>query len=443
MAELSREVLRPDVLVIGGGMAGAIAALRAKACGASVLLVRRALGATALSSGAIDVAADLLAPPGELAGHVVDPFQAAQILARTRPFHPYGVLATQLGRLPESLRFAAAALEELVAPPLARNALWPTTLGTVKPAAMGQRSLLAANLATLPRRVAVVEFALNPILDARLLASGLERAAGALGRELQVSIVRSHFFSAMEDALRPPHELAAQLEAPGAVEKLALELKRELLPDVEAVLLAPVLGRRSFSLCAELSRALGGLQVAEILSAAPSVPGLRLQEALDAALTTAGVQRLDEEVLRRSKRFQIGARDVEPNTTVLATGKFIGGGIVREHGFREPLLGLPVFVGGRRISEEFIGDLLGEDLADAQPAFRAGVRTDARLRPLGAEGELVAKNVFAAGAVISGYDPAADKTGLGVAIFTGYLAGEFAAESARAKREGAGAGAGR
>jgi len=34
--------------------------------------------------------------------------------------------------------------------------------------------------------------------------------------------------------------------------------------------------------------------------------------------------------------------------------------------------------------------------------------------------------LFAAGSVISGYDPAADKTGLGVAIFTGYLAGEAA-----------------
>ncbi len=38
-----------DVLVLGGGMAGAIAALSARAAGARVALVRRAAGATALS----------------------------------------------------------------------------------------------------------------------------------------------------------------------------------------------------------------------------------------------------------------------------------------------------------------------------------------------------------------------------------------------------------
>jgi anaerobic glycerol-3-phosphate dehydrogenase len=37
--------------------------------------------------------------------------------------------------------------------------------------------------------------------------------------------------------------------------------------------------------------------------------------------------------------------------------------------------------------------------------------------------------MYAAGSVIGGYDPAADKTGLGVATFTGFLAGESAAKT--------------
>ncbi|HEX9050500.1 MAG TPA: FAD-binding protein, partial [Anaeromyxobacter sp.] len=48
--------LEADVLVIGGGMAGTIAALAARAAGARVVVVRRAPGATALSSGAVSVA---------------------------------------------------------------------------------------------------------------------------------------------------------------------------------------------------------------------------------------------------------------------------------------------------------------------------------------------------------------------------------------------------
>jgi glycerol-3-phosphate dehydrogenase subunit B len=65
-----------------------------------------------------------------------------------------------------------------------------------------------------------------------------------------------------------------------------------------------------------------------------------------------------------------------------------------------------------------------------QVAFRAGVRIDETLRPLRADGGAASPSLFAAGSVIRGYDPASDKTGLGVAIFTGYLAGEAAAEAA-------------
>ena len=49
-----------DVLVIGGGMAGAVAASKAADSGQEVAVVRRGYGATALSSGAIDIALDPL-----------------------------------------------------------------------------------------------------------------------------------------------------------------------------------------------------------------------------------------------------------------------------------------------------------------------------------------------------------------------------------------------
>jgi len=56
--------LEAEVLVVGGGMAGAVAALAARAAGARAILVRRSPGATALSSGAVSVAPDLGALPG-------------------------------------------------------------------------------------------------------------------------------------------------------------------------------------------------------------------------------------------------------------------------------------------------------------------------------------------------------------------------------------------
>jgi glycerol-3-phosphate dehydrogenase subunit B len=62
-----------------------------------------------------------------------------------------------------------------------------------------------------------------------------------------------------------------------------------------------------------------------------------------------------------------------------------------------------------------------------QPLLAAGLRVDARLRPVDAGGRPVHEALFAAGAVIGGHEHAADGTGLGVAVLTGYLAGRRAA----------------
>jgi glycerol-3-phosphate dehydrogenase subunit B len=79
--------LTADVVVIGGGLSGACAALGAREAGAEVLLVARAPGATALSSGAIDFAsAEDDAPIGE----------AARELSRTVPGHPYALFGDAL-----------------------------------------------------------------------------------------------------------------------------------------------------------------------------------------------------------------------------------------------------------------------------------------------------------------------------------------------------------
>lgn len=419
-----------DVLVIGGGMAGAIAALSASRRGVSVLVARRSLGATALSSGAIDVAPDPAAPSGDLSSQLVDPQKAAREVARTRPHHPYAVLQEKLPRLLEALQFAAEQLPGLIAAPRAINALLPSPLGTVKPCAMGQLSQMGADVSSLPATIAVVQLSVNPAFDARIVASGIESAARSLGRKVSAAVLESHYFHSIEDALRSPHELAELLERPGALEDFAKELRPRLPLGLGMLLLPPVFGRRTPSLVTRLSELLGGLRCAEILSEAPSVPGLRLQQALDDALARARIELLEAEVSCNAKAgvFTLATgRVVEPNASVLATGKFIGGGIVRDEHFREPLLNLPVYAGSRRVQNEYIGDLLAEDLRGDQQAFRAGVRIDASLRPLGADGLPIHPRLYAAGSVISGYDPAADKTGLGVAIFTGYLAGEAAA----------------
>ncbi len=412
-------------------MAGSIAALCAASRGTKVILARRSLGATALSSGAIDVAPDPAAPPGDLKSQLVSPELAAREVARTRPNHPYAILVDKLERLKEALRFAAEQLPDLLGAPQSRNALLPSPLGTVKPVGMAQSTQAGADLASLPDSIAVVQLSVNPSYDARLVARGLEEAATLLGRKLTASVIESRFYRSLEDALRGPYELAEMLDRAGAIEDFARDLKLRVPSGIGALLLPPVFGRHSKRLVERLSQLLGGIPCYEILSSAPSVPGIRLQEALDGALIREGIPIIESEVKAShsgSFAFKLeGGQLLEPAAAVLATGKFIGGGIVRAQRFREPVLDLPLFAGSRRAEDQYIGDLLAEKVQGEHQAFRIGVRIDSSLRPLGAQGSPFDPRLFAAGSVISGYDPAADKTGLGVAIFTGYLAGEAAA----------------
>jgi glycerol-3-phosphate dehydrogenase subunit B len=423
-------------------MAGSIAALCARSRGAKVLLARRSLGATALSSGAIDVAPDPSAPPGDLKSQLVSPELAAREVARTRPNHPYAILVDKLERLKEALQFAAEQLPDILGAPLSRNALLPTPLGTVKPVGMAQSTQAGADLASLPDSIAVVQLSVNPSYDARLIARGLEEAAAALGRKLSASVVESRFYESIEDALRGPYELAEMLDRAGAIESFAHDLKLRLPSNVGALLLPSVLGRRGKSLVQRLSQLLGGIPCFEILSSAPSVPGIRLQDALDAAVIREGISIIESQVGASppgSFAFKLsGGQLLEPGAAVLATGKFIGGGVVRAQRFREPVVDLPLFAGSRRAEDQYIGDLLAEKVQGDHQAFRIGVRIDSSLHPLGADGAPFDQRLFAAGSVISGYDPAADKTGLGVAIFTGYLAGEAAASLVLLARPGTG-----
>jgi len=58
--------------------------------------------------------------------------------------------------------------------------------------------------------------------------------------------------------------------------------------------------------------------------------------------------------------------------------------------------------------------------------MRLGVMTDKRLHPLNEDGAVPFTNVYAAGAMLGGYDYAGP-CGFGVPILTGWLAGRFAA----------------
>jgi glycerol-3-phosphate dehydrogenase subunit B len=170
----------------------------------------------------------------------------------------------------------------------------------------------------------------------------------------------------------------------------------------------------------------------ELLAAVPSPHGWRLQKALEAILRKARIEVVIGEVtdFRRegSKLLAavLGAAELEADAFVLASGRFIGGGLVKSRLVREPLLDLAVYYQGEPIEDAY-PRLRRLEYLDPAPAFRTGLLTDPELRPVDANGAPRFANLRAAGSVLGGYDYGGGGCGFGVPLLTGWLAGRHAA----------------
>jgi glycerol-3-phosphate dehydrogenase subunit B len=221
--------------------------------------------------------------------------------------------------------------------------------------------------------------------------------------------------------------LAEAMESSEVREELA-EAIRPHLAGAQMVGMPAVLGLRfTTRIITDLEERLG-VGIFEIPTMPPSVPGLRLREALDAALERAGALLLrGRQVLaaqadgRRVTGITVGRAEwweiLQARGVILATGRFLGGGFrAGRNGIRETVFGLPVAQPDTREfwhRERFL-DPLGH------PVNEAGLEIDDQLRPLGRDGGFAFENLFAAGSVLPHQDWMRTKSGAGLAIATAY-----------------------
>jgi glycerol-3-phosphate dehydrogenase subunit B len=163
----------------------------------------------------------------------------------------------------------------------------------------------------------------------------------------------------------------------------------------------------------------------ELLAAPPSPHGWRLQQAIGLGTVTAEISSFDVDGSRIISA-RAGDRTFRADAFVLATGRHIGGGLRAGRFTTEPLLGLGVFYDGEPATN------LGARqhhlrYLDPGEEMRMGLMTDKRLHPLNEDGTPLYGNLYAAGAVLGGYDYSGP-CGFGVPILTGWLAGKFAAK---------------
>lgn len=433
--------MKVDVLVIGSGMAGAVAALAARRQGASVAVSRRSWGATALSTGALDLAyTPALGRAHQvernLGEHVMD------IIAHGKR-HPYAVLGLErtFDGLREGCELLREVLEaaELGLPPLdlqAENVGLPSSMGAIMPAGLALGSHWGIDFShPLGGPWGVLQLAGDPHFVVPRLIEGWSFDAQVLSGEkpdlrrvvVDLQAERTPMATAM--ALdRDPDALARAVEA--SVARLGVSLRGLIVP--------PVMGLDKHAQVMDRLRQAVGAPVVEALAHIPSVPGVRLQKALERAVEGAGITWLPEAVSVTERQgvvqqVQLAGGSVEPHRVVLATGRFLSGGVAWPHNghCRESLFNLPVVSELGALEDDSPLPVVREKPTESHPLMTAGIWVSESLQPM-QEGHVAYRNLHAAGMVIGGFASRYVLCSDGVAVSTATLAARAALAESKA-----------
>lgn len=435
------DVVKAEVAVIGAGAAGAMAALAAaRVDGVGVALVAGRPGATAFSSGAVDLAGDVsltsLTPVRESLSRLIAEYPAQPLsrLGQAEGERIAKVVVDVLCAERDGARlYNARGLDQT-------HQLAVTALGHLHTCWLSQASQV--NLRGWPGRTVGVAEISGSALPAWMITGILGRAAAAAKLDAAFEPI---------DVLLPtwldpgrPLLIARRLDddetAVTRVGRAIADAVKERPVDV--VLVPPWGGLdRSPAVVKALSEA-AGVPVLEVLGRPGDPPGIRLHRLLERSTGEAGVEHIAGMAVElnvsgdhvRSVEVRGGGVEVtlEAGVFVLATGGLAGGGIELRRAPTEVLLNLPLELDGKLLEPP--ASLFGAErsglfetsLEASHPLCRAGVPFNTSLRPLSA-GEPGFANLFVAGALLAEHDPRAGRSGLSTALITGYRAGELAA----------------
>jgi glycerol-3-phosphate dehydrogenase subunit B len=408
-----------DVCIIGAGLAGLAATLFAANRGLTCLEVGQ-IGEINFASGLLDL---LGVYPAEDNQAWNDPWEGITALVQDNYPHPYA-------RLP--LDDIRTAFEEILAflkknglpykRRMNQNSAVLTSLGSLK-STYGVPDSMWNSVEALEKKPPCVLIDIRGLkgFSARQIASALKSEWPDL-RTARISFPDTDHLNEVYS-----EQMAGSLILPKNREQFA----RTLQPHVntaQMVGLPAILGLyRAEEVISNLQELIG-VPLFEIPTIPPSVPGLRLKEALERGLRSKGVQYLSQtralEVRPQADdSFQIGIgrtaveHVLRARGIILASGRFIGGGLHADRKrIKETIFDLPVYQPGNRI------DWHRRDLLDPRghPVNRAGLEIDDSFRPLSSSGQPAFKTLFAAGSLLAHNDWKRLKCGAGVAIASAF-----------------------
>ncbi|AFQ46308.1 anaerobic glycerol-3-phosphate dehydrogenase subunit GlpB [Desulfosporosinus meridiei] len=393
-----------DGIIIGGGLAGLLAGIRAAERGKKVLIVSEGVGSLTYSSGVIDLG------------------DVERLM--NQKSHPYALLGEKVVR-------SAAEYFQTLFPDYSGNWREPqfvlTPLGTPRKAGLIPRGL---NTQALTETHKIILMALEGMKDffPEVARSNLLKAYPQA--EVVLHPFRVEGFEAWYTLGKSitGMDCGKYWRTASGIETLKGVWKSldSFEPD-KAVVIFPGLTSVFSQLLREVQFNLP-FSVIEMTAFPPSAGGHYLYRGLvekfkalgGELLVGSGVKKVELKgkqchkiiVNSKGKDSEFSAR-----VFVLATGGIFGGGIeVTLEAAKEMVFGLPPFVPSGWTNSEFLGE---------QPYARMGVETDNQLRPIDfASKEVLLENVRVIGRMLAHWDPWVEHCGGGVSLASGWFAGE-------------------
>ncbi len=421
-----------DLLVVGAGLSGLMAAYTAAQAGLRVRIVSTGLGAMHWSAGTVDVLGYMGDGQQE---PVRRPLEALDGFLQEHPGHPLALLAPD--EIAGTLRSFVTLTEELGVPYVGaedgqENLFLPSPAGASRPTYLAPQAQAAGDLGR-KEPMLIVGFEGMRDFYPLLIAENLTK----FGCQARAEMLPMDLVTTRRDANTV--QLAHELDDDARRAQLGRKLK-EISQAGERIGLPAILGMDAHNQAMRDLQELCGVPIFEIPTLPPSVPGIRLFKALHDKLQSMGV-RVEKgmEIIATEKNTpqngtpgEIAWMESETTTTrplkhhatnfLLATGGILGSGFNSDADGRvwEVILDLPLTVPQDR-SEWFDSRFLSPG---GHPVYTGGVTVNKDFQPVTGDGTLLYKNLWAVGHMLAGADPILERSVEGIAIVSGIAAGK-------------------
>lgn len=394
-----------DTIIIGGGLSGLVAGIDLSRKGQKCLIVSSGQSALHFFSGSF-----------ELCSLADNPYEGIATLGEEHPYSKIGAeniadLSAKVKPLFKEVGITLKGVKDA-------NHWRITPMGVLKRAwlTMDEYGTVPADGVMPWKKVAVLN--IDGFLDfhTSYIAAGLE----SKGVECSVHAIS---MPELERLRKNPTEMRstniAKTLTGDLIGALAARIN-EYAQDVDAVLMPAVVGLTSSTDVVKLKEKVDR-PLHFIATLPPSVPGIRMQMMLKKHFQKlGGVYMLGDSVvsgefeggkLKSIKTNNHGDTEFKADNFILASGSFFSKGLASTiDGVYEPIFGLDVD------SLDVRSEWYERNLFDAQPYMSFGVATDNEFH-VKKNGEPI-ENVYATGAVLSGFHPMKQGCGAGVSILT-------------------------